>query len=435
MKLAKTRFVFLMMIVALLLSSAVVPVFGQDTIELRIAWWGSQDRHDRTIAVIEMYEAQNPNVDIVYQFAGWDDYWTQMATQAAGNNLPDIMQQDYARIEEWASRDLLLPLDDFLGGVIDTTNVSETMLEGGRLGGVLYALNLGNNSQNIAIDVDAFERAGMELPSPDWTLQEFEQVVLELHEKLGIWGIGPGLSNEQLWKSLYMSCCDQWGYNPEGTALGYEDDQPLIDYMNMLLRLQDAGAIPTREEEVAQFDGQSVEAQPIVSGEAAMGYFHSNQVVAVWNAAGEDRNIVLYHLPRWEGGLSANYIKPSQFWSITSTSQHPEEAAKFIDFFTNSVEANEALLAERGVPISSAVREALLPLLGPAQTEMFEYLERVEADNTPIRPADPPGHADIMANIYFAEFVNPVLYGLMPVEEGVAILREDANRILAQNAE
>src|SRR5690606_3132001 len=130
-------------------------------------------------------------------------------------------------------------------------------------------------------------------------------------------------------------------------------------------------------------------APPLVTGEAAMGYFHSNQIVTVWNAAGADRNIVLYQLPRWAGGQPANYIKPSQFWSITSTSAHPEEAAKFIDFFSNSIEANEILLAERGVPISSAVREALIPLLGRAQVEMFEYLERVEADNSPIRPPDP----------------------------------------------
>ncbi len=435
MKLSKLQVILLSLLLVMVLSIA-VPVIGQDAIELRIAWWGSQDRHDRTIRAIELYESMNPNIDIVYEFAGWDDYWTKMATQAAGSNLPDIMQQDYARIEEWVSRDLLLPLDAYIeSGVIDTTNISEAVLAGGRLGGDLYAVNLGNNSQNIALDIDAFEQAGVELPSQDWTLQEFEQVIMELHEKLGIWGMGPAMSNEQVWKSLYMSCCDQWGYATDGTALGYEDDQPMIDFMNMLLRLQETGAIPTREEEVARFDGQSVEAQPIVTGEAAMSYFHSNQIVAVWNAAGEDRNIVLYQLPRWEGGQSANYIKPSQFWSVTSTSAHPEEAAKFIDFFSNSIEANEILLAERGVPISSAVREALIPLLGRAQVEMFEYLERVEADNSPIRPPDPAGHADIMANIYFTEFIDPVLYGFLPVEEGIAIFREEANRILARNAE
>ena len=63
-------------------------------VDLRIAWWGSQDRHDRTIKVIDMYMKKNPNVKISYEFAGFADHLTKMTTQAAGNSLPDIMQQD-----------------------------------------------------------------------------------------------------------------------------------------------------------------------------------------------------------------------------------------------------------------------------------------------------------------------------------------------------
>jgi multiple sugar transport system substrate-binding protein len=231
-----------------------------------------------------------------------------------------------------------------------------------------------------------------------------------------------------------MSCCDSWAYNAEGTALGYDDDQPLIDYFNMLLRLQEAGAMPPIDVQVAEYIGQGVESRPIVAGDAVMQYFQSNQLVAVWAAAGEDRNFVLYHLPRVEGGLSANYIKPSMFWSITSQANHPEEAAGFIDWFVNSIEANEILFAERGVPVSSAIREALLPELGPAQREMFEFLGRVEADNSPIRPPDPAGHGDIISNVYNPEFAEAVLYGVTSVEEGAALLREEANRILAETS-
>ena len=89
----------LLVILALMFTVLAAPAIGQDEpVELRIAWWGSQDRHDRTIAAIELYEEENPNVTIVYEFSGWDDHWTKMSTQAAGNNLPDIMQQDYSRI-------------------------------------------------------------------------------------------------------------------------------------------------------------------------------------------------------------------------------------------------------------------------------------------------------------------------------------------------
>ena len=68
----------------------IVEVPKEETVELRIAWWGSQNRHDRTIAAIELYEEENPNIDIVYEFNGWEDHWTKLATQAAGGKLPDI---------------------------------------------------------------------------------------------------------------------------------------------------------------------------------------------------------------------------------------------------------------------------------------------------------------------------------------------------------
>ena len=401
-----------------------------EKIELRIAWWGSQDRHDRTIEVIEMYEAENPNVDIVYEFAGWGDYWTKLSTQAAGGNMPDIMQQDYARLEEWVARDLMMPLDAYVeAGTIDLSNVAPGNVNGGRIGGTLYAINLGSNSQTIVLDADAFAQAGMELPPQDWTWEDFERITLELHDKLGIWGIGNDLGSEQFWKARFLGY-DEWAYSNDRSRLGYSDEH-FVEYLNMLLRLQEAGAIPSREEEVGRFAGQGVEGQPIVTKEAAMAYIWSNQIVAVQSAAGEDRNFVLTHLPRPAGGAPSNFLKPSQFFSITKHAKHPDEAAKFISYFTNNIEANKVLFAERGVPIADPVKEALTPLLEKPQVAMFDFLKRVESDNSPIPLPDPAGHADIVTNIYGPEVMDPVLFGQIAPEEGVSIFRELADELLA----
>jgi len=161
---------------------------GASPVELRIAWWGSQDRHNRTIKAIELFQKKHPYIKVSYEFAGWSDHWTKMTTQAAGRNLPDVMQQDYAYIAEWSSRGLLAPLDDHVrNGTIDTRNVSEALLKGGMVGGKLVAINLGSNSQCWVIDLDAFKNAGLEPPAPTWTWSEFEKTALALREKLGIW--------------------------------------------------------------------------------------------------------------------------------------------------------------------------------------------------------------------------------------------------------
>ena len=125
-------------------------------------------------------------------------------------------------------------------------------------------------------------------------------------------------------------------------------------------------------------------------------------------------------------------MKPSQFFSVTSQAKQPKEAAMFIDFVTNSIEANETLLAERGVPISSKVRQALMPKLGRSQAEMFAYLDRVSKDAQPIPPPDPPGHTEIVKNVFDPQVIDPVAYGRLDPEKGVALLRLEANAILAK---
>lgn len=404
-----------------------------EDIELRIAWWGSQNRHDRTIKVIEMFMKEHPNIKISYEPSGWNDHWTKMSTQAAGGNLPDIMQQDYARLEEWVEKGMLAPLDEFVdSGVLDFSNVADANLAGGRIDGKLYGVNLGTNSECWLLDAEAFEKAGIPLPAQNWSVDDFEQIALGIHEKLGIWGMGDGLTNEQRWKSTYLSL-GTWVYSEDGKALGYTDDEPYIEYLKMVMGLQEAGAIPTRAEEVAEFDGQGVEAKAIVSGRSAMDYMWSNQIVAVWNAAGEDRKIMMVHPPRPDSdGPAANYVKPSMFFSMTSHSKHPKEAAMFIDYFTNSVKANEVLLAERGVPISSEVAEALKPLLTPSQLEMFEYLGRVEQDSSPLPPPDPIKHAEVIDNVWWPEFIDPIRYGQLDIETGIERFRELASEILAE---
>lgn len=425
----RTKF-YLVVLSIIVLVMPSLAVAAQDQTAVRISWWGSQNRHDRTIATIQLYEELNPDIDIVYEFQGWGDHWTKLSTQAAGGELPDIMQHDYARIEEWVANGLLMPLDGYIeSGVIDTMNIADSSLAGGMVDGQMYGINLGNNSEVFTLDTDAFEAAGIELPPLDWTWTQFEEISNQINDALDIHGIGV-LTSDQLWKSLYMGCCDQWAYATDGMSLGYEDDQPLIDYYDRLLRMQESGGMQSYEDSVARGD-MGVEAQLIVTEEAAMAYHWSNQIVAVWNAAGPDRNFVMYPVPRPEGGQSQNYIKPSMFFSVTSQADNPDEAAAFIDWFVNSVEANEILEAERGVPVSSVVREALLPNLGPAQAEMFNYLGIIEMDNSPIRPADPVAHADVISNVFVPEFAEPVMYGMISPEDAAPFLRDEANRILA----
>jgi ABC-type glycerol-3-phosphate transport system substrate-binding protein len=432
------RKLLLLTVVLALFTLLIGPALAQDKTELQVNWWGSQNRHDRTIKVIEMWEATHPDVDVVYEFAAFQDYWTLENTKAAGEQLPCVMQQDYAYLAEWSTRNLIIPLDPYYeSGAIDTTNIDQSLLDGGKVGDHYYGISLGTNSQSVIIDVDAFEKAGIDLPAEDWTWADFEEISTELHDKLGIWaihlgqsGVGnnTGIEDVQVWKAFNL------GYglpvvSADGKSIGYTDDQPTIDYFNMIRRLQEAGVVETGEE-AAEFNGVPLESSPIVTQQTAMQYQWSNQVVAVYSGAGPERHFRLWPLPRPEDGQPSNYLKPSQFFSITSQCQTPELAADFINYVTNDLAANEVLFAERGVPISSAVREHLLPMLDAAGAETFDFIERITADSSPIPPPDPPNWSNFATNVYAALVINPITYGQLTPEDGVVLLREEGDAVL-----
>src|SRR5690349_19177592 len=142
---------------------------------------------------------------------------------------------------------------------------------------------MGSHSQSFIIDEDAIKKAGVDIPKDDWTWKDFEDIALKLHDKLGIWAMAYGLEDVQLWKSLYLSYGSHI-FTDDGTKLGYTDDKPLVDYYNMILRLQKAGAVG-KPDEVQEYLSGSPEQSPIVTGKEAMRYQWSNQVVAIFKAA------------------------------------------------------------------------------------------------------------------------------------------------------
>ena len=55
-------------------------------VNLRMVWWGSQERHDATLKVLDLYKEKNPNVTFETEFSGWEGYWDKLATQSAAQN-------------------------------------------------------------------------------------------------------------------------------------------------------------------------------------------------------------------------------------------------------------------------------------------------------------------------------------------------------------
>ena len=401
-------------------------------IQMKIAWWGSTDRHERTIKVLQLFEQKHPQIHFSYEYDASTPYWAKMNAHAADNTLPDIMQQDYAYIGEWTAKDRLLALDDLAaaGGPLDLSDIPKKLLDGGRIGGKLMGLSLGSNTQCWVLDVDAFAAAGVSLPSDTWTWEDFERIAGQIKTKSNKWGYGVSLYLYTPWKALFLSA-GEWVFSPDNRAVGWSDGTPWIEHWKRELRLQDAGAIPSYDEEKTQFpDSADVAKTPIVVGKSAMEQIHSNQLLALWNAAGMTHTYKLVAAPRLTGKGSSVYIKPSQYLSILKGTKYPREAAMLLDFVSNDLEANDILQAERGVPVAGKVLAALKPKLGKAQAEAFDLLDRVSKDARPLPLPDPPEWSSILNTIYLPKVTIPILHKQLSPEEGVALYVREANALL-----
>lgn len=398
---------------------------GNEKVTLRVAWWGGQPRHDYTMKVIEMYEKENPNVKIEAEFANWDDYWKKLAPMAAANQLPDIIQMDTAYLSQYGEKGQLEDLTKYTeDGTIDVSSIDENAISGGKIGDKLFGFNLGSNVLSVITNDDMLKEAGVELDEEKWTWDDFEKAAVAVQKGTGKYGTN-GMNPPDVFFPYFLRTQGERFYNEDGTGLAYTDDKLFVEYFEKQLRLVDAKAFPTPD---VQAQVKGLEDDFIVKGNAAMTWNWSNQYLGFAQLTDAPLTI---NLPPEQGAETALFLRPSMFFSIPKSSQNKEEAAKFLDFFVNNVEANKLIKGDRGVPVSSKVIEAIKPELTEDETKIFEYVEKASQNSSQADPPDPLGSAEVMKAL--KDISEQILFKKLSPEDGAKKFREQAEEILGRN--
>lgn len=356
---------------------------GGSSDSLTMAWWGNQVRNERTQQALDAYKEES-GITVSGQFYQWGDYWSKMATSAAGKKMPDVIQMDMSYIQQYVDKGQLLDLTPYIeDGTLDTSNISEDIVNMGKVGDGIYGIAAGTSASCMFYNKTLLDELGITI-NDNMTLDEFIDISKQVYEETG-----------------YRSNLYHYGL-----------------YMDMYARAND------------------IQASDKLGGDSAddyLPYFETLEtgIKEGWQISpsqAADTDSALTTIPTTDPQKS-NYVKPAMYFSVSADTANPEEAVKLLNYLTNSETAYDILLAERGVPASTAISEAIMDKLSPAEQENANFVNNVIAPNSsPMPPFPVEGSTE--AQDLLRKLEEKVKYGEYTAQQAADEYFTEANKML-----
>lgn len=392
--------------------------------QLNILWWGSQTRHELTTQMLEKFQEENPDIEVVMDYSDWDGYWTKLPAQVAGGQTPDVFQMDYAKLAQYVENGVMAPLDDYVAdGSLDLSNVAQSVIDSGSIDGKLYAVSTGTNAPVMLYRKDILDDLGIEMPMNP-TMSEYTDISKKVYEATGL-------------RDTFVTSCSadnlrfrlrNYGmnlYNDDASALGFDDPKYIVDMWQLALDAQNEGWGLMIGEETATtaFDSMVMDSWSR--------YQNSNELQAYRDATGKDISMVM--IPNTDDATaSATYLKPAMFWCVAADSDVKDAAIRFINYFANDTSCYDIVGIERAVPISSEMREYVAPTLDEVGKQVVEFVDYVSQPNmaSPLMNPDPGKHSEI--SDLLSQYSDQVRYGeISDLPTAAQQFMDEANAILA----
>lgn len=369
---------------------------------LRIAWWGGDARNEQTITIIEEFEKMYPGLKVEVEMAGYGDYFTRLNTQAAGGELPDVMQMDAAKYYTFADNGLLLDLNPLIAdGSINLSNVSNSVVKLGEVCGGNYGVACGVNGYVTLYNTEILKEAGVTLDTKH-TITEFMDAARTVYEKTGarISNIDREIFFRSLGGNTYADGEDAFGFTEE----------MLLSWFEYMLQGTEEGfwannAAFKETTNAARFTSKEVWALEVAS----------NEIVSYENATGLDFAMTERSTANDPTVENATYLRPAMLWSVAANTEMSELAAAFIDYFVNTSAVYDVCGFDRGVPISSEMINYLKAKGSAADVKSLEFVEYLGEHSTPINYYTPAKGSEAMTVIN--ELIEAVSYKTYTKEE------------------
>ena len=409
----------LLAIIALLLSgcgSKAVLTHNIERVDISLSWWGNDPRNEYTLAAVKEFEKLHPEINIVCHYSDWSGYQKRSDAQMASNTESDVMQINYAWIQQYSPNGDEYYDINKLSEYIDLSNFAPEELDFGMQNGSLNAIPIALNTQTMYINKTVYENYGLDIPET-WDdlfaaakVMNGEAYPMSMVAK-SLWFFATAYTEQQTGKQ-FMNLDGSINFTPE-------DLQVMIDFYCQLVNEK---VIPQTE----YYDNLK-----LGTGEYAGEIAWVSDANNHWGKAIENGfEIIVANYPANVPDESASgwYAKPATMYAISHDTEYPEESAMLLDFLLNSEEMAKLQGVEKGVPVSAAARKCLEEndMLNGLQYEAFlkmnEFTEKIAV-------VSPFFENDNMIEAYRSA-CNAVLYEKSSVEEQAEALYETILKII-----
>lgn len=328
-----------------------------ESVELRFSWWGGDSRHEATLKAIEAFETKYPNITVKAEYGAWDGWQENVATQMAGQTEPDLMQINWDWIFQFSPNgDKFYDLNQ-LDSIVNTSNYPQDLLDLMTINGALQGVPIGTTGRTFYWNETAFKNADLEIPT------SYEEIIAAgevFKEKLGddYYPLVLGEYDRMLMLVFYLEQTHGKPWVADGeVSFSVEEVTEGLDFISML---EEKHVIPTLETLAGDGATSLDKNTKWMDGHYGGIYEWDSAAAKFQNALSEGQNFVMGPFPTDLGDSKSGFTKISMGYGISANTEHPEEAAKLLEFLTSDPEGVKTIALERGIVANKEAEKILV---------------------------------------------------------------------------
>ena len=108
-----------------------------------------------------------------------------------------------------------------------------------------------------------------------------------------------------------------------------------------------------------------------------------SNLLAGYNTGAAKSLAIAPHVKADNATVNGNYLKPTMIWGVNSESENKELACEFLNYFVNDSYVYDVCGLDRGMPISSAIRDYVEPSFDDVSKAAKVYIDQLARIGSP----------------------------------------------------